>query len=102
MIQAQQEASAFADENDSDEDEHENLDSESSIHGNDSYKYSYNNPGGAVMYNHLIVDQPDPPWETPVSPPPAIDEEQFAEGRVRQNEERIAERKRKFDKEYKA
>ncbi len=98
LIAAQHKIGAFIDENGVDEDEHEDLDSESSVNGNDSYKYSYNNPSGAVMYNHLIVDQPDPPCETPSSPPPVIDE-----GLGRQSEKLIAERERerKFDEEYK-
>ena len=58
---------------------------------------------GTVMYNHLIVDQPDPSWENhPFPPPPAIqDEGKRFPMQVSAEEKRVADWKRKFEDEYK-
>ena len=59
---------------------------------------------GMMMHNHLNVDQPGPPWETHLFPPPFINEEEFAKRyrtAVAAEEERISRRKRIFEDEYK-
>ena len=67
-----------------------------SVKALDDHKYLWAHAAGegTVMYNHLIPDQPPAPWE-PVSPPPATDagEDPLAK--------RFAERKCKFEHEYK-
>lgn len=75
---------------------------------NDFPEHSSNDPDpegdGVVMHNHLIADEPNPPWETHPLPPPAIEEEEFAKRsptEVTAEEERIAGFKRKFEDEHK-
>lgn len=57
------------------------------------------------MYTHLLVDQPDPPWETyPFSPPPAIQHEVFGKRsaiKVSIKDKRVSEWKRNFEDEHK-
>ena len=58
---------------------------------------------GSVMHNHLVLNQPSPPWETNPFPSPAINEEECGKrspAEITAGEERIAGFKRKFEDEY--
>ncbi len=55
---------------------------------------------GTVMYNHLIPGQPPPSWES-LPPPPAIDEKAFEKTDLERDERFAAERRAKFENEYK-
>lgn len=77
---------------------------------NDVLEHSSNDPDtdtegeGTVMYNHLIVHQPDPLLEAQPLTPPDINEEEFQKrflAQVAAEEKRKVDWKRKFEHEHK-